>query len=88
MSADSTPIPSAASLVPVPGSEPVVPPEAGPATRRRHDGAIPSRRERSVPHAGWMVVAGKEFADHLWSARFVVLLIVLGLAAFRSRALR
>jgi ABC-2 type transport system permease protein len=48
---------------------------------RRADGAIPSRRERSVPHAGWMVVAGKEFADHLWSARFVVLLIVLGLTA-------
>lgn len=43
--------------------------------------AIPSRRERSVPRAGWMVVAGKEFADHLWSARFLVLLIVLGLAA-------
>ena len=53
-----------------------------PAPRpRRSDGAIPSRRERSVPHAGWMVVAGKEFADHLWSARFVVLLVVLGLAA-------
>ena len=52
-------------------------------TRRepRHDDAIPSTRERSVPRAGWMVVAGKEFADHLWSARFVVLLAVLGLAA-------
>jgi ABC-2 type transport system permease protein len=51
------------------------------ARRARPDSAIPSRRERSVPHAGWMVVAGKEFADHLWSARFIVLLIVLGLAA-------
>jgi ABC-2 type transport system permease protein len=49
--------------------------------RRRPEGEIPSSRERSVPHAGWMVVAGKEFADHLWSARFVVLLFVLGLAA-------
>ena len=39
------------------------------------------RRERSVPRAGWMVVARKEFADHLLSARFVVLLLVLGLAA-------
>ena len=38
-------------------------------------------RERSVPRAGWMVVARKEFADHLLSARFIVLLIVLGLAA-------
>jgi ABC-2 type transport system permease protein len=53
-----------------------------PRARRRRDGdAIPSRRERSVPHAGWMVVSGKEFADHLWSARFVVLLLVLGVAA-------
>jgi ABC-2 type transport system permease protein len=34
-----------------------------------------------VPHAGWMVVAGKEFADQLRSARFVVLLLVLGIAA-------
>ncbi len=51
------------------------------ASGRRPDGAIPSRRERSVPRAGWMVVAGKEFADHLWSARFVVLLILLGVAA-------
>ena len=34
-----------------------------------------------MPHAGWMVVSGKEFADHLWSARFVALIIVLGLAA-------
>jgi ABC-2 type transport system permease protein len=61
---------------------PGVPTAAGAAPpRRRDDGAIPSRRERSVPHAGWMVVAGKEFADHLWSARFLALLIVLGLAA-------
>ncbi|HXI80435.1 MAG TPA: ABC transporter permease [Verrucomicrobiae bacterium] len=49
--------------------------------RRHAEGETPSSRERSVPHAGWMVVAGKEFADHLWSARFVVLLFVLGVAA-------
>ena len=49
--------------------------------RRHTEGETPSSRERSVPHAGWMVVAGKEFADHLWSARFVVLLFVLGVAA-------
>ena len=48
---------------------------------RRRDEAIPSRRERSVPRAGWMVVSGKEFADQLRSARFVVLLFVLGIAA-------
>jgi ABC-2 type transport system permease protein len=34
-----------------------------------------------VPHAGWRVVAAKEFGDHVTSVRFVVLLIVLGLAA-------
>ncbi len=36
---------------------------------------------RSVPRSGWLVVAGKEFADHILSVRFFVLLIVLGLAA-------
>lgn len=38
-------------------------------------------RPRSVPRAGWMVVAAKEFSDHLLSARFFVLVAVLGLAA-------
>ena len=41
----------------------------------------PAAVERSVPRAGWLVVAAKEFADHLVSVRFFVLLIVLGLAA-------
>ena len=63
------------------GAIPAPTPLEAPARPRRDDGAIPSRRERSIPHAGWMVVAGKEFADHLWSARFLALLIVLGLAA-------
>jgi ABC-2 type transport system permease protein len=36
---------------------------------------------RSVPRSGWLVVADKEFADHILSVRFFVLLIVLGLAA-------
>ena len=47
-------------------------------------GAAPAaepRRERSVPHAGWMVVARKEFADHILSARFIVLLLILGVVA-------
>jgi ABC-2 type transport system permease protein len=53
-----------------------------PASRRRRaDEAIPSSRERSVPRAGWTVVSGKEFADHLWSARFVILLLLLGVVA-------
>ena len=72
MTADSTPLPAGSSSPAdaVRGERP----EGRRARRRPDDGAIPSRRERSVPHAGWMVVAGKEFADHLWSARFVVLL--------------
>jgi len=44
----------------------------------------PRRRppDRShVPHAGWRVVAAKELGDHLLSVRFIVLLVVLGLAA-------
>ena len=41
----------------------------------------PRRLERSVPRAGWMVVGRKEFGDHLLSARFTVLVVVLGLAA-------
>lgn len=38
-------------------------------------------RELRVPHAGWRVIAAKELGDHLLSIRFIVLLIVLGLAA-------
>src|SRR4051794_41353255 len=39
-----------------------------------------SRRMR-VPTAGWRVIAAKELGDHLLSIRFLVLLVVLGLAA-------
>jgi ABC-2 type transport system permease protein len=35
---------------------------------------------RRLP-AGWRIVAGKEIADHLLSARFAVLLVLLGLVA-------
>jgi len=45
-----------------------------PAERERRD-----RAPRQRP--GWTVIAAKEFADHLLSARFFVLLVVLGLAA-------
>jgi ABC-2 type transport system permease protein len=34
-----------------------------------------------IPHAGWRVIAAKEFSDHLLSVRFTVLLVILGLAA-------
>lgn len=53
-----------------------VPQGAAPA-----DASSPTRAERSVPGAGWMIVGAKEFGDHLLSARFVVLVLVLGLAA-------
>jgi ABC-2 type transport system permease protein len=43
--------------------------------------AASPRVERSFARAGWMVVARKEFADHLLSARFIILLFVLGLVA-------
>jgi ABC-2 type transport system permease protein len=33
------------------------------------------------PSSGWLVVAGKEFADQLLSLRFIVLFVILGLAA-------
>jgi ABC-2 type transport system permease protein len=52
-----------------PGVEPAVEPRVEARTRTR-----------SVPRAGWAVVANKEFADHLLSIRFVVLLAILGLA--------
>jgi ABC-2 type transport system permease protein len=56
--------------------------ESPPApTRRRRwlDDLRARRRDRATP--GWQVVAAKEFADHVSSARFVVLLVILGLAA-------
>lgn len=34
-----------------------------------------------APTRGWRIVAAKEFADHILSARFYVLLVILGLAA-------
>ena len=37
--------------------------------------------ERPIPPRGWLVIARKEFGDHVASARFVVLLVVLGLAS-------
>jgi ABC-2 type transport system permease protein len=39
------------------------------------------RARRRVPRAGWTVVAAKEFGDHLLSARFLVLGLIMALAA-------
>ena len=66
-------------------------PDGGPNERRctacrrpgRGQGRPPvaDRFEGRVPRAGWRVIAAKELGDHLLSVRFIVLLIVLGLAA-------
>lgn len=55
--------------------------------------AVPAAAAASRPAAGWRVVAQKEIADHVSSARFYVLLLVLGAAAivplyFASDAIR
>jgi ABC-2 type transport system permease protein len=39
------------------------------------------RRKRAVPRAGWSVIASKEFGDHVLSARFVVLGLIMAIAA-------
>lgn len=53
----------------------------------------PARAAASRPPSGWRVIAQKEIADHVSSARFYVLLVVLGAAAivplyFASDAIR
>jgi ABC-2 type transport system permease protein len=40
-----------------------------------------SRRRERAPSGGWRTIAGKEMADHLGSIRFVVLLVVVAVAA-------
>ena len=53
---------------------------ASPAAPTRPDPTT-SERRRAIPRAGWMVIAGKEFGDHLLSSRFYVLAIIMALAA-------
>jgi len=43
-----------------------------------------STATRTIPRAGWRIVARKEFTDHLLSARFTVLLVILAIAAIGS----
>ncbi|HEY7737308.1 MAG TPA: ABC transporter permease [Candidatus Limnocylindrales bacterium] len=43
--------------------------------------AQPVARDLRVPRHGWLVIARKEFGDHILSARFLVLVLVVGLAA-------
>ena len=56
-----------------------------PAAAERRDRQAP---RHACPRAGWRVVAAKEFGDHLLSVRFIVLLLVLGLAAGDPALLR
>lgn len=55
---------------------------AAPAdTSRVTDARRASRRSERAPSGGWRTIAGKELADHLESIRFIVLLLVIGVAA-------
>ena len=50
-------------------------------TSRRTDAARRARRSERAPSGGWRTIAAKELADHLESVRFIVLLVVVGVAA-------
>ena len=45
------------------------------------DEATPAKRSRGIPRAGWTIIAGKEFGDHVLSSRFLVLAIIMAVAA-------
>ena len=53
---------------------------ASPVAPTRPESTTTDRR-RAIPRAGWMVIAGKEFGDHLLSSRFYVLAIIMAIAA-------
>ncbi len=55
-------------------------PASGPAAARNRATAPRPRAENRPPSTGWRVVAGKELGDHVGSARFYVLAIVLAIA--------
>src|SRR3954454_20942872 len=57
-------------------------PMAAPAdTSRAADTTRAARRAERPPSGGWRTIAAKELADHLGSVRFLVLLVVIGVAA-------
>jgi ABC-2 type transport system permease protein len=52
-----------------------------------------ARRHEKAPSGGWRTIGAKEFADHLGSVRFYVLLLIIGIAAavplyFTAQAIR
>jgi len=65
---------SGESIAPAGGPLAVPPPTAPPAAR-------PSTRGSSLAGPRWPTIAAKEFADHILSVRFYVLLVILGVAA-------
>ena len=52
-----------------------------PAVSKPAEDAEARSRSRSIPRAGWMVIAAKEFGDHILSSRFLVLAIIMAVAA-------
>jgi ABC-2 type transport system permease protein len=50
-------------------------------TPRRVEATRRARRSERAPSGGWRTIAAKELADHLESIRFIVLLLVVGVAA-------
>ena len=55
---------------------------AAPADATRRNGnRRAARRAEKAPSGGWRTIMGKELADHLASVRFIVLLLVVGIAA-------
>jgi ABC-2 type transport system permease protein len=47
----------------------------------RPDAARSARRSERSPSGGWRTIAAKEFSDHVSSVRFIVLLVVITIAA-------
>jgi ABC-2 type transport system permease protein len=52
-----------------------------PAVSKPAEEATTPSRARSIPRAGWLVIASKEFGDHILSSRFLVLAIIMTVAA-------
>jgi ABC-2 type transport system permease protein len=43
--------------------------------------AMRARRAERAPSGGWRTIAAKEFSDHVLSVRFIVLLLIVGIAS-------
>jgi ABC-2 type transport system permease protein len=68
MTAPSTPVAPVGPLVPTADAAP-------------SDDAQTAAARRRVPSHGWRVIAAKELGDHILSVRFIVLFVLLGIAA-------